>query len=412
MSAQEILDAPAKVAEYKAVDAGLAELKTKYAKTVFDVTTTAGDKAARAARQECVKLRTSVEAIRKEIKAPMLEKIALLDGEAKRITAEVKAVEAPIDEQITAEETRKAEIKAAKEAADLARQKAVQERIDHIRDFATEAVGLGSVKIGLMRDTLGEFPLTPELYEQRTGEAMQVHAEIMNKLEQLHGAALEHEQEQARVVAERAEVERQRLEQEAVAAEARKAEDARIAAERAKLAQEQAALKAAQDAENARQDAARKEQARTEAEAAAALRKQQEEAAAAAQKQQDEAAAKLRAQQAEIDRQRQAFEAEQAAARKAEQDRLGAIAREEQEKAEAVARAAREKEAAERAVAEKAEQDRLAEAARREQEQFEVNGPGNVEIVRVLADHYDVEPECVLTWLAKFTNPDMAELAE
>jgi len=350
--ADEILDAPAAIIEFNAVQKGLAELRQDLAGVQFDVTTTAGDKAARAARARCVSIRTSADAAYEGWNKPMLTKQREMRAILAGIKEEVKAVEEPIDAQIKAEEQRKAEIKAAKEAAELARQKLIQERLDHIRDFASSAAGLPSAKIAAMRETLAEFPLTTELYEHRAGEAMQLHAEVVAKLEQMHGAALAQEQEAARLAEERAALERQRQEQEAAAAAARKAEDERLAKERAELEEQQRRLQAERDAENARQEAARAEQARKDAAAAAELKRQQ-----------DEAAAVLRAQQEEIDRQRREFEAQQAAARRAEQ-----------EKAEAESRAQQEKEAAARAEAEAAERARIErEAAERAERQAELD---------------------------------------
>ena len=398
--ADEVFDAPAALVEFTPVQKGLAELRKELAGVQFDVTTTAGDKAARAARSRCVSIRTSADAAYEGWNKPMLAKQREMRAILAKIKDEVKALEEPIDAQIKAEEARKAEIKAAKEAAELVRQKAIQERLDHIRDFATSAAGLPSAKIAAMRETLAELPLTTELYEHRAGEAMQLHAEVVAKLDQMRDAALAQEQEAARLAAERAELERQRQEQEAAAAAARKAEDERLAKERAELEEQQRRLQAERDAENARQEAARAEQARKDAEAAAALKRQQDETAAA-----------LRAQQEEIDRQRREFEAQQEAVRRAEQERQEAEARAQREKEEAEARAQQEKEAVARAEAEAAERERLVEQARREEAEFLANGPGNAEIVAVLAQHYGVEQVHVLTWLTKFTTPSLADLA-
>jgi len=371
MSDTEILDAPAKVAEYRPVDAGLAQLRTKLAGVQFDVTTTAGDKAARAARQECVKLRTTVEATRKELKAPLLARAKLLDDEAKRITAAVLEIEEPIDAQIKAEEQRKAAIKAEQERLERERQEAIQQRIWMLGQYAVSAAGLPSAKIAAMRETLAAEPISTELYAHRAGEAMALQAEVAAKLEQMHAAALAQEQEAARLAAERAELERQRQEQEAAARAEREAEAARLRAERE-------ALEQARREEEARQAAARAEE----------------------QRRQEQAAAELRRQQDEIECQRREFEEQQAAARRAEQERLDTIARAEREKAAAEARALREKEEAERAA-----------AARREAEQFALRGPGDAEIVRVLAEHYDVLPGDVIGWLRNF-NPDTAAVVD
>lgn len=387
--ADEILDAPAAIVEFNAVQKGLAELRQELAGVQFDVTTTAGDKAARAARARCVSIRTSADAAYEGWNKPMLAKQREMRAILAKIKDEVKAVEEPIDAQIKAEEARKAEIKAAKEAAELARQKLIQDRVTALHAFPMQAFNKDAAGIAQVLARVAELPITTELFEHRAGEAMQLHAEVMAKLEQMHSAALAQEQEAARLAAERAELERQRLEQEAAAAAARKAEDERLAKERAELEEQQSRLQAERDAENARQEAARAEQARKDAEAAAALKRQQDEAAAA-----------LRAQQEEIDRQRREFEEQQAAARRAEQER-----------AEAEARTQQAMEAAARAEAEAAERERLAEQARREEAEFLANGPGNTEIVAVLAQHYGVEPVHVLTWLAKFTNPSLADLA-
>lgn len=70
---------------------------------MWDVSTTKGDREARAARKELVTLRTSLEAKRKELKAPALERAKLIDTEAKRIEAEIRSLEDPIDALIVAD---------------------------------------------------------------------------------------------------------------------------------------------------------------------------------------------------------------------------------------------------------------------------------------------------------------------
>ena len=83
--------------------------------------------------------RVSLEKLRVEIKAPALERTRLNDAEAKRITAELLAIEEPIDAVIKAEETRKAEEKAARERAEQARIAEIQNRIAAIRGAVTAA---------------------------------------------------------------------------------------------------------------------------------------------------------------------------------------------------------------------------------------------------------------------------------
>jgi len=61
----ETIDRPAietSIAEYSPTAAGLADLAHRFKNVVFDVSTTKGDKEARAARLELVRLRTGLEA--------------------------------------------------------------------------------------------------------------------------------------------------------------------------------------------------------------------------------------------------------------------------------------------------------------------------------------------------------------
>lgn len=123
---------PTAITEYRPTAAALAHLRAKYA-APFDATTTAGLAAAKAARAEIRDLRGKLEKTRAEIKAPVLAQGKLIDDEAKRINAELLAIEEPIDAAIKAEERRKAEEKAERERAEAARKLALQAQIDAIR---------------------------------------------------------------------------------------------------------------------------------------------------------------------------------------------------------------------------------------------------------------------------------------
>ncbi|MEY9435555.1 hypothetical protein [Bradyrhizobium elkanii] len=209
---QEVLDAPAKVAEYSAVDAGLAELRTKVASTVYDITTTAGDKTARALRAECVSLRTSIEAKRVEAKKPLLEKGKLLDAEAKRITAEIVAIEAPIDADIRAEEKRKADEKAARERAEAEARRKIDQAIADLSYYPVHASGKTADEIENLCVELFARELTEEEFGARIGQAGLAKAAALEKLRGMHAAAVAQETEAARLAAERADLERQRQE--------------------------------------------------------------------------------------------------------------------------------------------------------------------------------------------------------
>lgn len=133
--------------EMTAVEAGLQDLETKYAGTVYDVTTTAGMEAAKKARAEIREPRYAVQNIAKAKKSE-LAKISKAIGEAgERIIARIEKIETPIDDQIKAEEERKQAIKDAREAA---------ERADQERQVALIAA-IARLPVDLMDATVDEL---------------------------------------------------------------------------------------------------------------------------------------------------------------------------------------------------------------------------------------------------------------
>lgn len=124
-------------------EAAIAMLQMNYRGAVFDMTTAVGDKAARAARQELVQTRTRLEAKRRELKAPALSFGSLIDSEAKRLNEMILELERPIDEQIKADEERRARIKREAEEAEAKRVAAHMEGIATIRSYLSRAEELG-----------------------------------------------------------------------------------------------------------------------------------------------------------------------------------------------------------------------------------------------------------------------------
>jgi hypothetical protein len=107
--------------EFSRVEAGLAALRAKHGNTVYEVSTTAGMDAAKAARAEIREPRFAVEKVRKAAKAPLLAIGRRIDAEAARITEAILAIEMPIDDQIKLEEARKVAEREAKRAAEVER---------------------------------------------------------------------------------------------------------------------------------------------------------------------------------------------------------------------------------------------------------------------------------------------------
>ncbi|MBK8535191.1 MAG: hypothetical protein IPL59_08660 [Candidatus Competibacteraceae bacterium] len=243
-----------RIAEYNQTAAALAELQSRYGR-LFDVTTLKGMEEARKARAEVRGYRVALESLRKEIKAPALERARLIDDEAKRITAELLKIEEPIDQQIKAEETRKAEERAAKARAEIARVAAIQARIAAIRERFTAAVNKTAAEITIAIEGIEEMELAPDDFAELMPEAKAAQEETHTAMRKLLDKQQAHEAEQARIIAEREELARLRQQDEE-----RQAEQKRIDAEvKAKAEAEAAEIRKAQEAETAQIIAAQRE---------------------------------------------------------------------------------------------------------------------------------------------------------
>ena len=316
------------IAEYNKTAAALADLGERYRNVVFDVTTREGMAAAIKGRAELRGYRVALEKTRVELKAPALERARLIDAEAKRITAELVAMEEPIDEAIKSEETRRDKERAAREQAERERIAAVQSRIADIAAVPAGVVGQSAALIALELEHLQAYEIG-EWAAEFAVQAAEAKGKALATLEQLLAGAKAQEQEraeaQARAAAEREELARLRLEQEqretaeaerrlAAAKEERAAAEAQ--AEHARVARERidAAERAAQEAREAADREAKAARDRADAEAKAARDAEAARQAAAdaeakaardaEQKRQDDEAARLRADRERIDAER------------------------------------------------------------------------------------------------------------
>lgn len=240
------------VVEYSATEAALATLRQKYADVVFDLTTTKGDKEARAARLELTTLRTSLEKKRKQFKAPALEFGKKIDSEAARVTAEILALESPIDEQIKADEQRRADERAERERIAAERAAAFRARIASIRGFVAKCNGISAERIANGIAMVEQVDVSAAAFEEFAPEAETAKAETLVSMRQILDETKHREEEAARVEA-------QRIENERVAAEQKRRADA-LAAQQAELDRRAKELREAQEAQ-AEQDRIREESA-------------------------------------------------------------------------------------------------------------------------------------------------------
>ena len=286
----EVSSAPAlaaqfgEIVEFDLVQAGLVELETRLRGRAYDVTSTSGNKEARADRAECVRLRTTADGIYTRWNKPVLARQRAMRDYLDGIKTRITAVEAPIDAQIKADEERRAAEREAREALERAAAALLQNKIDLIKRHALAGVGQNSATVAALLVQLAAVDITLDEYGERTGEAEQAQRETQAALQALDLAAEETE-------ALRASLEAQRLEQEAresalrlAEARALEVQAARDAELRAQAEQQAAQAKAERlAAEQAARAAAQAEQERQEQLAAA--KRAIDEAAHAAQQQ-------------------------------------------------------------------------------------------------------------------------------
>lgn len=234
------------VAEYSTTAAALGELRQKYESVIFQVATPAGMKEAISARAELRDLRIGLEKMRKKIKSPALLRCQLIDTEAKQITAQLTALEDPIDSQIQVEQARKAAEKAERERKESERVAAIRSKIDGIRGLPAASFRDSASDIAATLADLEKFTIGADEFAEFAQEAETVRGAAISELRDLLAKAQAAEAEAACLAAERAELERLRTEaaeRERIAAEelaeadrqataARKAEEDRLRAER------------------------------------------------------------------------------------------------------------------------------------------------------------------------------------
>ena len=244
---EELKSGTTEIAEYSEIDGAIAGLQEKYGNKVYDVTKPEGMEIAVADRREVKKARTTIEKIRKEIKAPALARCRDIDSEARRISEALFNIEKPIDDIIKKEQSFKAELKAAKQRSETERVAKHQAVITAIQQYPMKAIGKTSVEIQTIIDTLDAEDLS-------TLEDFKEGAEVVKRTsrEMLVAAmnAVELKEKEAEQLAAAAKEENERLEKENAEKQA-ELDTAAAVSEREKIVQDKvAADKSAQDAKD------------------------------------------------------------------------------------------------------------------------------------------------------------------
>lgn len=275
------------IAEYSQTEAALAELAIKYKGVVYDVTTKEGLAAAKTGRNELRGYRTSLEAKRVEIKAPALERCRLIDAEAKRITAELEALENPIAAQIKIEEDRIAAEKEAKEAALRKRTEEIMNRLQAMRELPITSFSATSEQMQEYITALEEQQIIEETFGDFVSDAENLKAATLATMKLNLNTKLAQEAEAARLKAQREELERAQAEQAARDAESARLREEAERASRLKIEEEQRQARAAIEEQERAARLAREEeerQARAAREAKEAQERAEREAAEAVQR--------------------------------------------------------------------------------------------------------------------------------
>jgi hypothetical protein len=241
------------ITEYEPIAAALAGIE-QFRGLVVDVSTPAKLRDAKQVLRVVAEPRIALEKARQKLKADVLERGRLIDGEAKRIGALFAAIEDPIKAQIDAEELR---IEAEREAAikaeqdRLAREEAERKAAEE-RRLAEERAKLEAEK--------------RQLDEARAKQEAELRAqrEKAEAEDRERRRALQ-EEEDRRAAARRAEEEKLAAERRALEDAQRKQreeQEAREREERRKVEEAQAAERARQRAEQEKREAAEREEKR------------------------------------------------------------------------------------------------------------------------------------------------------
>lgn len=223
------------VTEFNNTEIALAEFRQQYQDLVFNVATPAGLEEAKKARRFLVTCRTGLDKRRKELKADIIARGKLIDGEAGRITGQIEGLELPIDAQIKKREAEQEEIRQAKLQAEAQRQAAIHQKIEALRNHGgTVTTSLGELQRILAR--LQATDITQDEFEEHAPMAELTKQATIAQVQALID-------ERARFDAEQAEAKRQQEE----AKRQQDAENARLAAEKQAQAETAARLAKAQE---------------------------------------------------------------------------------------------------------------------------------------------------------------------
>ena len=276
------------IAEFSQFEHDLAEYKAKYDGVVYDFDDKKQEKQARSDRLAIGKTIAELDRRHKAVKAPLQEKVSLLDGERKRIKDGLLDIQEGIKAQIA---EREAELQAIEDE--------LAARVEAIKSLAEFEFSPTSSHVQERLNSLNAISIDDSFSHHEANAAL-AHRKSLESLTALLVETKKseaQEAENARLKAELAAKEQQerdeRIAREAAAEAEKKAQAAQIREEQAKADAEKAKAEAAEAARLAEQRAIEAEQraadAEKQAQADAERRQREAEERAAAEKAEREA---------------------------------------------------------------------------------------------------------------------------
>lgn len=209
-------------------------------------------------RKNVLPIKTAMESARKTLKAPVIEMGKLIDSSLNPLTARLDAVYKPFEDAYR-------EVDNRKRIAEEKRQATIQAAFDKLNDSALEAIGQNSTVIEVIISDIQDYDFDPDVFQERTDEAVRKQADLLDKLQQMLKAAITQEETDAKLAklaemeeaqrrAEQEELQRKRDEEIRIQAQKEVEERHAIEMQQAKQREEMARIAAEEAAKQAELD--------------------------------------------------------------------------------------------------------------------------------------------------------------
>lgn len=247
----------AAVDQLRAKEPDLLALAERYRAVVYDLNTPKGLAEAKAARHDLRENgRFLIQNGRDNVKKVLNGAKPAVEAEAERLIAITKPTEDLLHTQIEAREQVLADEKAERDRIEAERIATHQAGLDSIRALVAKAEGIESARIANGIKMVEAMEIDPAAWEEFADQALAAKAEVLATMRAMFDRTLAHEQELAKIEAQRVENERIAAEQaaeakrlkevaDALAAEQKAAAD-KLAADRADFERQRAEFEAKQ----------------------------------------------------------------------------------------------------------------------------------------------------------------------